>query len=90
MNSPIITGGREFPEAKITKSKRKNRDEGTPDITEKKNDSEKSPTSKKSKIEDKKKNYKKSVDENDKFQGRKDAFYPLHKNNKTPLVDNKS
>ena len=90
-NSPIITGGREFPDAKIkTKPKRKNREEGTPDGTEKKTDSEKSPTSKKSKIEDKKKNDKNCVDKNDKPQTCKDAFYQLHKKDKTPLDDSKS
>ena len=89
-NSPIITGGREFPDTKIKpKSKRKNR-EGTPDGTEKKTESEKSPTSKKSKIEDKKKNDKNSVDEKAKPQGCKDALYPLHKKDKTPLDDSKT
>ena len=59
-NSPIITGGREFPE---TRRKRKNR-EGTPDSLEKKTDEEKSPISKKTKVKDTKKNDK--ITKNDK------------------------
>ena len=53
-NAPIITGGREFPEAR---KKRKNREE-TPESPEKKTDEEKSPISKKTKIGAKKKSEK--------------------------------
>ena len=54
-NSPIITGGREFPE---TKRKRKTREDETLDSSEKKTDAEKSPISKKTKIKEIKKNDK--------------------------------
>ena len=48
-NAPIITGGREYPDATKNKikRKRKTREEETSESTEKKSDTEKSPTSKK-------------------------------------------
>ena len=55
-NSPIVTGGIEFPELK---RKRKTREIGSPDSSEKKSDEEKSPIPKKTK-----KNYKITKNDN--------------------------
>ena len=57
-NSPIITGGREYPEKK---RKRKNKE--TSDNSENKTEEEKSPISKKTKLKDKKKNEVKIMDD---------------------------
>ena len=85
-NTPIITGSREFPQVKkIEKRKRVNREEGTSESPEKKSE-EKSPISKRTKIEDTKKRNKNNLRKNNEHQKSRDPSYPLHKKD-TPAVE---
>ena len=86
-NSPIITGGREYPGTKNKiKRKRKTREEGTTESPEKKSDTEKSPTSKKTKIEDTQKSKKRTLNKDNEPQIYRDPSNPWHKKD-TPALD---
>ena len=84
-NSPIITGGREFPESKRKRKTREEETQETIDSSENVTDAEKSPIPKKTKIKETK---KKDKNYTAKHQGDNDLCNPNQEDNQTLKNDN--